>query len=61
MDQPVMDVLDGNREKALRYLLTTHKLVTFLAGLKSSKGDTSRAHVTLREVPRLRGSDREES
>lgn len=34
MDQPVMDVLDGNREKALRYLLTAFTLVTPVVGLE---------------------------
>lgn len=34
VDQPVMDVLDGNREKALRYLLTAFTLVTPVVGLE---------------------------
>lgn len=41
MDQPMMDVLDGNRERALKYLLTTLMVVTLRGGLKSSQGDRS--------------------
>lgn len=46
MDQPMMDVLDGNRERALRYLLATLMLVTLRGGLKSSQGDRSHGPAT---------------
>lgn len=58
-----MDVLDGNRERALRYLylLTTFMLVTLRGGLKTSQSDMSHNPVTPQEVPTLRGSERRAS
>lgn len=56
MDQPMMDVLDGNTERALKYLFTTLMLATLRIGLELLS-NTSHDSVTPREVAKLRGSD----